>query len=98
VVEQQCGRAAALRRRRLVMNIETARSFLLWCTIINYGVLALWALLFMAAHDPFLRLWGKLLPGTTDQFDMLNLAGITFYKSIVIVFNLVPCIVLYIIN
>ena len=27
------------------MNIETIRSFLLWCTIISYGLLVLWAVL-----------------------------------------------------
>jgi hypothetical protein len=37
------------------MNIEMARSFFLWCTVINYGLLIFWALLFLGAHDWFHR-------------------------------------------
>jgi len=80
------------------MNIEMARSFFLWCTVINYGVLLLWALLFMFAHDGLLRWWGKWVRVSTEQFDMLNVAGISFYKIGIILLNLVPCIVLYIIG
>lgn len=80
------------------MTIETARSFLLWCTVINYGMLVLWALLFMLGHDGFFRLSGKWVRLSTEQFDVLNLAGITLYKLLVFVFNLVPCIALYIIK
>ena len=31
------------------MNIEFTRSFLLWCTVINYGILLLWFLVFAIA-------------------------------------------------
>ncbi len=32
------------------MRIESARSFLLWCTVINCGMLILWVLVFVFAH------------------------------------------------
>ncbi len=80
------------------MNIEMARSFLLWCTVINYGVLLVWGLLFLLAHDALLRVWGTWIRVSADQFDMLNVAGITIYKIGVFLFNLVPCIALYIIG
>ncbi len=80
------------------MNIEMARSFLLWCTVINYGILLLWALLFLAAHDWMLRFWGRWVRVSADQFDVLNLAGISLYKIGIFLFNLVPCISLYIIR
>jgi hypothetical protein len=80
------------------MNIELARSFFLWCTVINYGVLLLWGLLFMFAHDPLLRLWGKWVRVSVEQFDILNIAGITLYKIGVFLLNLVPCIALYLIG
>jgi hypothetical protein len=80
------------------MNLETARSFFLWCTVINYGVLLWWALLFMFAHDAMLRLWGKWVRVSAAEFDILNIAGITLYKVGVFLFNLVPCISLYIIS
>jgi hypothetical protein len=81
-----------------VMNIEMARSFFLWCTVINYGVLLLWALLFMFAHDGLLWLQGKLVRMSAEQFDLLNVAGITIYKLGIFLLNLVPCIALYIIK
>jgi hypothetical protein len=31
-----------------------------------------------------------------EQFDAINLAGLSFYKLIIIFFNLVPLIVLYV--
>ncbi len=80
------------------MNVEMARSFFLWCTVINYGVLLAWGLIFMLAHGALLRLWGKLIRVSAEQFDMLNVAGITVYKIGVFLFNLVPCIALYIIG
>lgn len=80
------------------MTIEMARSFLLWCTVINYGLLVLWALLFFIAHDGLFRLWGKWVRLSTEQFDLLNVAGMTLYKLLIFLFNLVPCIVLYIIK
>ena len=33
------------------MSIELARNFLLWCTVINYGILLVWFLVFTLAHD-----------------------------------------------
>ncbi len=41
------------------MSIELARKFLLWCTVVNYGVLLLWFLVFMVAHDSIRRLHGR---------------------------------------
>jgi hypothetical protein len=80
------------------MSLESTRSFFLWCTVINYGILLLWAGLFFFAHDGLLRLWGKWARVTVEQFDLLNLGGISLYKMGVFLFNLVPCIALYIIG
>ncbi len=79
------------------MTIEMARSFLLWCTVINYGLLLWWAVLYRFAHDGLLRLWGQWVRVSGEQFDLINVAGMTIYKMGIILFNLVPCIVLYII-
>jgi len=34
-----------------LMSIAIVRKVLLWCTVINYGVLLVWFLFFMVAHD-----------------------------------------------
>jgi hypothetical protein len=41
------------------MSIELTRSFLLWCTVINYGILLVWFLLFTLAHDWMRRFHGR---------------------------------------
>jgi hypothetical protein len=51
-----------------------ARSFFLWCTVINYGLLLVWALLFMFARDGFFRLWSKWDRVSPEQFELLNVA------------------------
>ena len=41
------------------MNIEFTRSFLLWCTVINYGILLVWFLVFAIANDWMRRFHGR---------------------------------------
>jgi hypothetical protein len=83
----------------ITMNIETAKSFFLWCTIINYTVLLVWFLVFRSAHDWHYRLttrWFHKLP--VEQYDMVHLIGIAFFKIAIILFSLVPYIALCIIS
>ncbi len=80
------------------MNIEMARGFFLWCTVINYGVLLLWAVVFLVAHETLRWWYGKWARLSADQFDIFNLAGIALYKLGILLFNLVPCVALYIIG
>lgn len=80
------------------MTIEATRNFLLWCTVINYGVLLVWFLLFALAHDWIQRLHGKWFRLSSDQFDALHYAGMAIFKIGIILFNLVPLVVLFIIG
>lgn len=79
------------------MNIETARSFFLWCTLINYGVLLLWTLVFWLAHDWHYRLTSRLFKVSVETYDLVNLGGIAVFKIAVILLNLVPYLALRII-
>lgn len=76
------------------MNLEMVRHFLLWCTIINYGVLLVWFVAFVAAHDAMLRIHGRWFRLSRDQFDAIHYAGMSIYKIGILLFNLVPCVVL----
>jgi hypothetical protein len=67
------------------MNIELTREFLLWCTIINFGILMVWWLFFVVARDWMHRFHGKC-------------TGMAVFKIGIILFNLVPLVVLYIIG
>jgi hypothetical protein len=80
------------------MTIETARSFLMWCTILNYAILVVWALVAIVGRGWVYRLSGRWFRVTQEQFDLLNIAGITLYKMGVFLFNLVPLIALYIVR
>jgi len=58
------------------MTIAVTRNFLLWCTVINYGVLLVWFLVFVFAHDWMFRIHGRWFRLSRDQFDALHYAGL----------------------
>ena len=80
------------------MKLETARSFFMWCSIINYGVLIFWAALFVFAHDSLKTLNERLLQRKIEHFDTIHYAGMGLYKLGIFLFNIVPWIVLVIIR
>lgn len=80
------------------MNIELMRDVLLWCAVINYGVLLLWALLFIAAHEWMHRLHGRWFRLPVERFDAIHYAGMAIYKIGILLFNLVPYIALHIVG
>jgi len=79
------------------MNIEFMRSFLLWCTVINYGILVVWFLVFVFAHDWIRRFHGQWFRLSDEQFDFLHYVGMSIYKIGILLFNLVPLVVLWIV-
>ncbi len=80
------------------VNIETARSFFFWCSVIDIVILLVWAALATLGRDWLYRLVNRLFRISPEQIDMLNLAGITLYKCGVLLFNIVPCIALYLVR
>jgi hypothetical protein len=77
------------------MSIELTRSFLLWCTVINYGTLLVWFLVFALAHDWMRHVHGRWFQLSDEQFDSLHYVGMSIYKIGILLFNLVPLIVLW---
>ena len=80
------------------MSIESARSFFLWCSVINYALLVVWALLATLGRDWLYGLVGRVFRMSREQFDLINYAGITLYKMGIFLLNIVPLISLYIIK
>jgi hypothetical protein len=72
------------------MPIEVFRNFLLWCTVINYGVLLAWFMVFVFAHDWIQRIHGRWFRLSREQFDALHYAGMSIFKIGIILFNLAP--------
>lgn len=62
------------------MKLETIRNFLLWCSIVNYGILLVWFLSFRAAHDFIYRLHGRWFRLSPERFDWLNYGAMAIYK------------------
>ncbi len=78
------------------MNVETLRAALLWCTVINYAMLLLWAVLTFLVPG-LLRWHSRLFKIPAEQFTAINYGGILLYKMGVLLFNLVPYIALRIV-
>lgn len=80
------------------MSIEFAHSFLLWCTVINYGILMIWFLVFAFARDRIRRFHCRWFRLSDEQFDALHYIGMSIYKVGILLFNLVPLVVLWIVG
>jgi hypothetical protein len=80
------------------MGMETARGFFVWCSIINYVILLAWALPFVFWRDGMYRLSCRLIRISAEQFDMLNVGGMSIYKIGIFLFNIVPCVALYLVK
>ena len=80
------------------MNIEMVRDGFLWCTLINYGVLLVWFLVFILARDFTQRLHGRWFQLSRQQFDVIHYAGMAVFKLGIILFNLVPYVALRIVG
>jgi hypothetical protein len=80
------------------MNLEIARDVLLWCAVINYGVLLWWFLLFRFAHDWMYRIHGRWFRMPAEQYDAIHYAAMAIYKIGIILFNLVPYVALRIVG
>ena len=80
------------------MTVNELKEFLLWSTAINYGVLFLWFGVFGFAHDWLYRMHTRWFKLSVEMFDALNYVGVSIYKIGVLLLNLVPLIVLYVIS
>ena len=76
------------------MNIEQIRDALLYCTVMNFALLALWGLLCVLPHEWMYRAAARLFRCSAAQFDTVNYAGIVFYKIGILLFNLIPYLAL----
>ena len=76
------------------MTIEFIRHFFLWSTIFNYGILLVWFLVFVFAHDVLRRMHGRWFHLPVEQFDALHYGGMGVYKIGTLLFNLTPLLVL----
>ena len=80
------------------MTVELIRDGLAWCAILNMGVLLLWFLGLMVAHDWIYRLHGKWFKLPEEKFDTIQYASMGFFKLSILVLNIVPYLALLIVG
>ncbi len=80
------------------MTFELVRDTLLWCTVINFGLLIVWFVGFLVARDWIRRLHGKWFRLSEESFDAIHYAAMAIFKLLIVVFNLVPYIALLIVG
>ncbi len=80
------------------MTIDLVRDALLWCFIINIGILLWWFLFFTLAHDWVYQFHGKWFKLTVDKFDAIHYAGMAFFKICIFLLNIVPYFALRIVG
>ncbi|SFH86338.1 hypothetical protein SAMN04515618_104234 [Collimonas sp. OK307] len=77
------------------MTVSLTRDVLLWCVVVNYALLLIWAGICIYAHDWMYRICTRWFKLSVETFDTMNLAGIAIYKLGIILLNLVPLVALY---
>ena len=80
------------------MTLEIVRGTLMWCTIINYVLLTVWAFAYLFLRASLHRLWNLWFRLSPEQYDILNFIGLTIYKLGIFLFNLVPWVALWIVG
>jgi intracellular septation protein A len=72
------------------LNTNEIKSFLLWCTVLNYMVLFIWFGAFVFANDWIRRMHGRWFKLSDEAFDAIHYGGLAIFKIGIILFNLVP--------
>jgi hypothetical protein len=75
-------------------DIDFIQSVLLWCMVFDYGMLIVWFVLYVAAHDWICGIWRRWFKFqlSNEQFDMLNFGGMAAAKIAFLIFNAAPYI------
>ena len=76
------------------ITIENLRILLGWCTLINAGMFAVWSLAFIFAHDLVFKVHTRRFKISEERFDEIHYTMMGYYKLAVMLFNLVPYLVL----
>lgn len=80
------------------MTRETVREVLLWCALVNYGVLLWWFAVVWFAHGWLYRLHSRWFRISMEAFDTIHYGGMAVYKVGVLLLNLVPYVALSIVR
>ena len=77
------------------MNPDFLFRFLLCSLAINYAILLIWFVVFVAARNWLRALHGRWFRLSDAAFDAIHYGGMAVYKIGILLFNLVPLLALY---
>ena len=80
------------------MTVETLRSVLGWCAVINMGLLLYWFLFLAYAHDWVYRIHSRRFNIPEENFNSIHYGGMTFFKITIFTFNIIPYFALRIVG
>jgi len=76
------------------MTVDAIQSFLIYSTLLNYSIVAVWFLVFRFAHSWLYQLHSRWFSISAETFDVIHYAGMAVYKVGILLFNLVPYLAL----
>jgi hypothetical protein len=77
--------------------LNSRAAFFSGATVINYGILLVWFLVFTFADDWIRRFHGRWFRLSNEQSDSIHYVGMSIYKIGILLFNLVPFVALWIV-
>jgi hypothetical protein len=80
------------------MDVLFVSHFLLWCLVINYGILFAWFVAFVFAHGWLFKLHTRWFHLSAERFDSIHYAGMAIYKIGILLFNLAPYVALLVLG
>jgi len=80
------------------MDIQTLTLFFMWCTMINVGILIFGSLFLLLAPDFVYRTQSKWFAVSREQFNLVMYSLLGLFKTLFIVFCVVPWLALVIIG
>ena len=80
------------------MSMAEIRDVLMWCAVINIGILFWWVFFITLAHDWTYRMHSRFIPISIQQFDAIHYAGMGLFKLATFFFNVVPWLAIIIIE
>ncbi|MBN1621783.1 MAG: hypothetical protein JW871_04250 [Endomicrobiales bacterium] len=80
------------------MGIDAIRQMLLWCALINMGLLLFSFLVIVIGNKLIYKIHSQFIKISEETFNTVMYSLIGFYKILIFVFNIVPYVALTIIK
>ena len=80
------------------MDLTTLTSFFMWCTILNVGLLILWALIWLTMPDLVYRIHTRWFDISRQNFELVFYCFMGVFKVFFLIFCLVPWLALLILG